>query len=324
MDDLGLGRAQLRELYRWMLLTRGLEETGHTLYRQGRIPGSFYTGRGNEAASVGVAAAMAPDDVGAPLHRNLGVHVTRGTEPWRILANYLGRVEGPSRGRDGNVHFGDLDRGQLTIVSHLPAMLPVVVGCALAFRIREERRVGVGWFGDGASARGDTHEAMNFAGVRRLPVVFVCDNNQWAYSTPTHLEYACERLADRARAYGFEGVTVDGTDVLAVFEQARRAIERAREGGGPTLLECVTLRMEGHAVHDDAFYVPRELLAEWAKRDPIERCRDRLLESAVLTDDDDEQLRAEVALAVRDAVARAERSPLPDPADLVDGVYAIG
>jgi TPP-dependent pyruvate/acetoin dehydrogenase alpha subunit len=180
VDALGLDRDRLVSLYRWMLLTRGLEETGHLLYKQGRIPGSFYTGRGNEAASVGVAAAMEPDDVGAPLHRNLGVHLARGTEPWRIFANYLGRIDGPSRGRDGNVHFGDLDRGQITIVSHLPAMLPVVVGCALAFRIRGEQRVAVGWFGEGASARGDCHEAMNFAGVHRLPAVFVCDNNQWA------------------------------------------------------------------------------------------------------------------------------------------------
>src|SRR4249920_2472803 len=284
MDDLGLDRSALIGLYRSMVVTRRLEEAGHTLYKQGQIPGSFYTGRGNEAASVGVAAAMAPEDVGAPLHRNVGVHVHRGTEPWRILANSLGRGDGPSRGRDGNIHLGDLDRGQITIVSHLPAMLPVVVGCALAFRIREEPRVAVGWFGEGASARSDTHEAMNFAGVRNLPVVFVCDNNQWAYSTPSHLEYACKRLADRAPAYGFEGVTVDGTDVLAVYREAKQAVEKARAGGGPTLIESVTLRMEGHAVHDDAFYVPDEMLSAWAKRDPVDRYRAWLMEHAAFTD----------------------------------------
>src|SRR5204862_2269283 len=158
--EAGLDREDLLAVYRNLVLTRGIEERGHILYRQGKIPGSFYTGRGNEAASVGVAAAMAPEDVGTPLHRNLGVHLVRGTEPWRILANYLGRVDGPSRGRDGNIHLGDLDRGQITIVSHLPAMVPVAVGCALAFRMREERRVAVGWFGDGSSARGDVHEAM--------------------------------------------------------------------------------------------------------------------------------------------------------------------
>jgi pyruvate dehydrogenase E1 component alpha subunit len=322
MDDLGLSRDALIGLYRSMLVTRRLEEVGHTLYKQGKIPGSFYTGRGNEGASVGVAAAMAPDDVGTPLHRNVGVHVHRGTEPWRILANYLGRVDGPSRGRDGNIHFGDLDRGQITIVSHLPAMLPVVVGCALAFCIREEPRVAVGWFGEGASARNDTHEAMNLAGVRQLPVVFVCDNNQWAYSTPSHLEYGCERLSDRAQGYGFEGVTVDGTDMLAVYREAKRAIEKARAGGGPTLIESVTLRMEGHAVHDDAFYVPDELLAAWAERDPVERYRAWLAAHAGFTGEEDETLVAEVATLLRDALRRAEDSPLPDPSTVADGVYA--
>ena len=194
-------------------------------------------------------------------------------------------------------------------------MLPVAVGCALAFRIREEKRVAVGWFGEGASARGDTHEGMNFAGVRRLPVVFVCDNNQWAYSTPTHLEYAIEHLADRAAAYGFEGVVVDGTDVLAVYREAKRAIEKAREGGGPTLIECQTLRMEGHAVHDDAFYVPKELFEEWAERDPIERYRTWLREHADMTDEEEEEIAAGVKKLLNDALQRAEESPLPDPGD---------
>jgi pyruvate dehydrogenase E1 component alpha subunit len=312
-----LDRPRLLELYRLMLITRRLEEAGHTLYKQGRIPGSFYTGRGNEAASVGIAAAMEPVDVGTPLHRNLGVHIARGTEPWRILANYLGRIDGPSRGRDGNIHFGDLDRGQITIVSHLPAMTPVAVGCALAFRIRGEPRVAVAWFGDGSSARGDVHEAMTFAAVRRLPVVFVCDNNQFAYSTPTHLEYACARLADRAPAYGFPGITVDGTDLVAVHDAASTAIARAREGGGPTLIESVTLRMEGHAAHDDAFYVPRPLHDAWAREDPIENAC-RLLG---LGADEHDALAQEVDSLIRDAIARAEASALPDPVGLLDGVY---
>ena len=322
MDDLGLDRDALVGLYRSMLVTRRLEELGHTLYKQGKIPGSFYTGRGNEAASVGVAAAMGPDDVGTPLHRNVGVHLTRGTEPWRILANYLGRVDGPSRGRDGNIHFGEIERGQITIVSHLPAMLPVAVGCALAFRIRGEPRVAVGWFGDGSSARSDAHEAMNLAAVRHLPVVFVCDNNQWAYSTPTHLEYACERLADRAGAYGFEGVTVDGTDVLAVFREARHAIEKAGGGGGPTLIESVTMRMEGHAVHDDASYVPEDMLEQWAASDPVERFRAWLFAYGAFTEEEDEALRAEVKRLLDESLRRAEASPLPDGATVADGVYA--
>src|SRR5262249_46889008 len=237
----------------------------------------------------------------------------------RILANYVGRVDGPSGGRDGNVHFGEVERGQVTIVSHLPAMLPVAVGCALAFRIRSEPRVAVAWFGDGSSARGDAHEAMNLAAVRNLPVVFVCDNNQWAYSTPTHLEYACEQLADRAAAYGFEGVVVDGTDVLGVYREAQRAIERARGGGGPTLVESVTLRMEGHAVHDDASYVPEQMFTAWAASDPVERFRSWLVDHAAFTDGEDEALAVEVKALLADALRRADESGLPDGTTVADG-----
>jgi TPP-dependent pyruvate/acetoin dehydrogenase alpha subunit len=322
IKELGLDREDLLDIYRHLLTTRGVEERGHILYKQGKIPGSFYTGRGNEAASVGVATAMGADDVGTPLHRDMGVHIVRGVEPWRIFAQYMGRVDGPTRGRDGNVHMADVRLGLIAMVSHLPAMLPVAVGCGLAFRIREEKRVALGWYGEGASARGDAHEAMNLAGVRRLPVVFICDNNQWAYSTPTHLEYACEHLADRAEGYGFEGVVVDGTDVLAVYREAKRAIEKAREGGGPTLIECQTLRMEGHAVHDDAFYVPKELFEEWAKRDPIERFRTWLRENAELTDEEEDEIRGEIKKLLNDAIKRADESPLPDPDTLLEGVFA--
>lgn len=320
-----LGRVDeevLRLAYRNLLLTRGIEERGLVLYRQGKIPGSFYTGRGNEAAAVGVAMAMAPGDVGTPIQRDLGVHVARGLEPWRILAHYLGRVDGPARGRDGSVHLGDPRLGHWAMVSHLPAMLPVAVGCALAFRIRAERRVAVGWFGEGSSARGDAHEAMTFAGTRRLPVVFVCDNNQFAFSTPTRVEFATEHVADRAHVYGFEGVVVDGTDFAAVYREACRAIEKAREGGGPTLLECMTLRLAGHGAHDDAFYVPRELFAEWADRDPVVRLRALLHETCGLSDAEDDEIQAGVLAVLGEALERAEASPLPDPETLLDGVYA--
>jgi pyruvate dehydrogenase E1 component alpha subunit len=322
VKDAGLDREDLLGIYRNMLITRGIEERGHILYKQGKVPGSFYTGRGNEAAAVGVATAMGPHDVGTPLQRDMGVHVTRGMEPWRIFAQYLGRADGPTRGRDGNVHIGSAELGLYTMVSHLPAMLPVAVGMALAFRIREEKRVAVAWFGEGSSSRGDTHEGMNLAGVRRLPVVFVCDNNQWAYSTPTYLEYSVEHVADRAAAYGFDGVVVDGTDVLAVYREAKRAIEKSREGGGPTLVECLTLRMEGHAVHDDAFYVPREMFEEWAQRDPISRYRTWLHDFANLTDAEEDEITSGVKRLLHEAVERAEESPWPDPGDLSEGVFA--
>ncbi len=320
--EAGLDRDDLLTVYRNMLITRGVEERGHILYKQGKIPGSFYTGRGNEGAAVGVATAMGPDDVGTPLHRDMGVHITRGVEPWRILANYMGRVDGPTKGKDGNVHMADARLGMIAMVSHLPAMLPVAVGAALAFRIREEPRVAVAWFGEGAAARGDTHEGMNLAGVRRLPVVFICDNNQWAYSTPTHLEYATEHVADRAQGYGFEGVVVDGTDVLAVYREAKRAIEKARAGGGPTLIECLTLRMEGHAVHDDAFYVPKDLFERWAKNDPIERFRTWLQEHAELNQAEEDEINAEIKKLLNDAIKRADESPLPDPSTVTEGVFA--
>jgi len=320
--DLGLDREDLLDLYRNMLLTRGVEDRGRTLFKQGKVPGGFYTGRGNEGSAVAVATAMGETDICAPTQRDMGVHIVRGTEPWRILAHYMGRQDGLARGRDGNVHLGDLRLGTISMVSHLPAMMPVAVGCALAFRIREEPRVALSWFGDGASARGDAHEAMNFAGVRKLPVVFVCDNNQFAYSTPTRLQYALERLADRAYAYGFEGVVVDGTDVLAVYREARRAIGQARSGKGPTLIESITLRMEGHGVHDDASYVPRELLEEWSQRDPIDRMRAWLELNVDLTQSEDTAINEETKRALREAVERAEASPQPDPAALLDGVYA--
>jgi TPP-dependent pyruvate/acetoin dehydrogenase alpha subunit len=180
----------------------------------------------------------------------------------------------------------------------------------------------VGWCGDGAAARGDMHEAMNLAGVRRLPIVFVIDNNQYSYSTPNRLSFACEHLADRGPAYGFEGIVVDGTDVLTVLRESQRAIERAREGGGPTLLELVTLRMEGHAVHDDAGYVPRELLAEYASKDPLDRFRSWLEEVEEVGSSELGELEAEVAAWIDAGVAEAEASPMPDPATLLAGVYA--
>ena len=248
--------------------------------------------------------------------------ITRGVEPWRIFAQYMGRADGPTHGRDGNVHMADTQLGLIAMVSHLPAMLPVAVGAALAFRIREEARVAIAWFGEGASARGDTHEGMTLAGTRKLPVVFVCDNNQWAYSTPTHLEFATEHVADRAGSYGFEGVVVDGTDVLAVYREAKRAIDKARSGGGPTLIECLTLRMEGHAVHDDAFYVPKVMFEKWAESDPLERYRTWLRTNADMTDDEEDEISTGVKKLLNDALQRAEDSPMPDPSDLLEGVYA--
>ena len=319
----GLDRERLLRLYRDMLATRTIEERGNLLFKGGRLPGSYYTGRGNEAASVGVASAMGEDDVASPLHRNMGVHVVRGVDPAALFCQYMGRSGGATGGRDSNLRTNDFSPGVglLAGVSHLPAMIPVITGMALAFQLRREPRVAVGWCGDGAAARGDMHESMNLAGVRGLPIVYIIDNNQYAYSTPNSLSFACEHLADRGPAYGFEGIVVDGTDVLTVYREAARAIEKARAGGGPTLLELITLRMEGHAVHDDAAYVPRSLVEEFTARDPVDRYRAWLQVNQELADEEQAAIEAEVRATIEKGVADAEALP-PDPDTVLDDVNA--
>jgi TPP-dependent pyruvate/acetoin dehydrogenase alpha subunit len=323
--ELGLDRDRLLRIYRNMLATRAIEERGNLLFKGGRLPGSYYTGRGNEAASVGAASAMGEHDVASPLHRNMGVHVTRGVEPAAIFCQFMGRSGGATGGRDSNLRTNDFSpgKGLLAGVSHLPAMIPVITGIALAFQLRGEPRVALGWCGDGAAARGDMHESMNLAGVRQLPIVYIIDNNQYAYSTPNRLSFACEHLADRGPAYGFEGIVVDGTDVLTVYRETSRAIEKAREGGGPTLLELITLRMEGHAVHDDAAYVPKALFDEFGARDPLERFQAWLQVNQDVRDGELAEIEAEVRATIERGVAEAEASPQPDPATLMDGVYAV-
>jgi len=305
------------ELLRAMLLMRAIEARALALYKQGKVPGSFYDGFGQEAVSVGAAFAMGPRDRLCPLHRDLGAHLVRGVEPTRILAQYMGRASGVTRGRDGNVHFGDPALGVVGMVSMLPDMLCVATGMAMAFRLRGEARVALAWCGDGATSRGDFHEALNWAGVQRLPVVFVLENNQYAYSTPLAKQFAVDPV-ERARVYGFPGVTVDGNDVEAVFEAVHAARERALAGDGPTLVEAVTMRMHGHAAHDDMRYVPPELLAEWAARDPIERQQRRAAALGV----DVEALRAAVDAEVEAAAAEALAAPMPDPDDATRGVFA--
>src|ERR671922_2745377 len=270
-----LTREDRANLLRYMLMMRASEERALTLYRQGKVPGSFYDGRGQEAISVGSSFVLSPRDRMCILHRDLGAHFVRGVTPDRYLANYMGRSGGVTGGKDGNMHFGDRDLGCVGMVSMLPDMAQVAVGLALAMKMRQEPRIAMTFFGEGATANGQCHEALNFAGIHRLPVVFILENNKFAYSTPTELEFAVDPV-ERAAGYGFPGVSVDGNDVEAVFEAARVAAERAREGKGPTLIECHTMRMHGHGAHDDMSYVPKEMLAEWAERDPIERYDARL------------------------------------------------
>src|SRR3954453_6729852 len=266
-------------LLRYMLFMRGIEERAMNLYRQGKVPGSFYDGFGQEAVSVGSAFAMAAEDRLCVLHRDLGAHIVRGVTPARIFSQYMGRRDGVTGGRDGNGHFGDFQVGCVGMVSMLPDMMLVATGMAMAFKMRSEPRCAITWFGDGSTSRGDFHEAMNWAGVQQLPVIFVLENNQYAYSTPNALQFA-RPLHERAAAYGFEGTTVDGNDAEAMFGATRQARERAIAGGGPTLLEAVTMRMHGHAAHDDMKYVPKEQVEEWRKKDPIDRQAARVAELA--------------------------------------------
>jgi TPP-dependent pyruvate/acetoin dehydrogenase alpha subunit len=262
-------RGDLLQMYYYLRLTRALEERITALYRQGRIVGGVYTSHGMEAIAVGYASALERDDVIAPFHRDMGAFLIRGFTPGEVIAQYLGKRTGPTRGKDGNVHMGDLKRGMLGFVSHLADNMPVAAGAALAFKIRGESRVAFAGTGDGGTSRGDFHEAMNFAAVRKLPVVFFCTNNQYAYSTPLRYQMAIKDVVERAKAYGMPGEIVDGNDVAAVYLASRRAVAKARAGEGPTFLEFKTMRMHGHSEHDAAKYVPRELLDEWKVKDPI-------------------------------------------------------
>src|ERR671932_2657701 len=303
-------------LLRAMLMMRGIEERAMTLYRQGKVPGSFYDGYGREAVSAGPAWAMAAQDRLCVLHRDLAAHVIRGVTPTRIFAQYMGREGGVTGGRDGNVHFGDRRLGCVGMVSMLPDMMLVATGMAMAFKLRGEQRCAITWFGDGSTSRGDFHEAMNWAGVQNLPVIFVLENNQFAYSTPLSQQFAVDPV-ERAAAYGFPGVKVDGNDVEAMFEATRQARERALDGGGPTLLEALTMRMHGHAAHDDMKYVPKEQVEEWRKKDPIDRQEARLRELGVDTD----AVREEVRATIDGATDAALAMPMPEGTTATEDVF---
>ena len=312
---------QLEMLY-YMRLQRAVEDRGVKLYYQGRIPGAYFTGWGHEAIVVGAAAALGPDDLLAPMHRDLAAYIMRGIPVGEVFAQFLDREGGPTRGRDGNVHMGDPRRGILPFISHMAASVPVAAGMALACRQRGEPRAVLTYFGDGATSTGAWHEGVNFAAVFRLPLVLVLENNQYAYSTPLDHQTAARAFVDKAAGYGIPGVAVDGNDVLAVYDAVAEAVARARSGGGPTLIECRTLRVRGHSEADKFSYVPKALLDEWAARDPLASFERRLRTSGVLTDENDEAMRARVAQEVEDGLAWAETSPDPDPRTVADGVYA--
>lgn len=315
-------KKDLFQLYYYLKLTRSLEDRITNLYRQGKIVGGVYTSNGQEAIAAGYACALEKDDVIAPFHRDMGAFLVRGITPKRVIAQYLGKRDGPTKGKDGNVHVGDLKLGVICFVSHLADNLPVAAGIALSFKLRGEKRVVATNTGDGATSRGDFHEALNFAAVHKLPVVFFCNNNQYAYSTPLRLQMAVKDVAERASGYGIPTEIVDGNDIIAVYKSARNAYARAREGGGPTFIECKTMRMHGHSEHDDAKYVPKELLEEWKARDPILRMEKYLIGNNLADEKTLKEIEDKIRIEIDEATDFAEKSPYPEGRETLEGVYA--
>jgi TPP-dependent pyruvate/acetoin dehydrogenase alpha subunit len=318
----GLGTDDLRTIYYYMQLTRSVEDRVRHLYLQGRLQGAVYSSRGQEGTAVASAYALQEGDFVAPLIRDLGASFTRGVEPRRVFAQWLGRSGGLSRGRDGNLHFGDLAHGVLPPISMLGAAIPLCAGIGLASRQQGIARVALTYIGDGGTNTGDFHEGLNFAAVMRLPLVLIVENNGFAYSTPVAQQVAIASFAQRASAYGIPDATIDGNDVLAVYAETKTAVARAREGGGPTLIEVKTFRMRGHAEHDDAFYVPKELVAEWELRDPIEQLVTYAGKYGAINLEDRAGIDARIEQEIEEALAWAESSPLPDGSSQQEGVYA--
>ena len=317
-----LTRAQLLDLYYYLRLNRLVEERLSALYRQGKVQGGLYSSRGQEAISVGSAYALAPQDVLAPMIRNLGSMLVRGVKPVEFFLQYMQKEGSPCKGRDTSLHFGGIERGLVPPISHLGTLVPVMAGVALAGRMQAKNLVALTYLGDGATSTGDFHEGLGIASVMRLPLVVLIENNRWAYSTSVAAQSLLTDLADKARAYGIPQGVVDGNGVLAVYEATARAVELARRGQGPVLLECKTMRMRGHSEHDDAWYVPEEEKHFWEKRDPIRLYERHLLRSAVAQEADLKEIEARCLSEIEKDLAVAEAAPFPRPESCVEDVYA--
>jgi pyruvate dehydrogenase E1 component alpha subunit/2-oxoisovalerate dehydrogenase E1 component alpha subunit len=317
-----LTRGHLLELYYFLRLNRGLEEKLSNLYRQSKVVGGLYRSLGQEACSIGSAYALERGDIFTPLIRNLGAILVRGGTPHDIFCQYMAKADSPTRGRDLNLHFGWLSpEGSMpSVISMLGDMIPILTGAVMAERMNGRRTVALTWIGDGGTSTGAFHEGLNLACVQKAPLVLIVENNGWAYSTPTSRQTANPRFVDRAKAYGCFGEQVDGNDLLAVYEATRLAIQRARQGLGPTLIEALTMRMKGHAEHDDMKYVPPEMVEMWAQRDPIARFEKFLLESGVGAN-----LLQAIATRVEEELvtelASAEASPMPIGSSGASDVY---
>lgn len=310
------------ELYYFMRLTRECDNAILRLYKQGKIVGGAYTGYGNEATAVASAYALETHDYILPMHRDLGAHLVKGQTVRDVFLQQLGRANSATRGRDGTGHYANPALKIYGNVSHLGAMIPIAAGIALAAKMRKENAVVLTYIGDGGSSIGEVHEGVNMAAVMKLPFVLIIENNQFAYSTPTAKQFAAQKLSDRAVGYGIPGVTVDGTNVTRVYEECHKAVERARSGEGPSLIETITMRMHGHSASDDASYVPKGMVEEWKKKDPIDKFERVLLNDRILNETNMKQMEEKIAAMIEDAAQFALDSPYAEGEDAAEGVFA--
>ncbi len=316
------------ELYYWMRLTRTLEERLVALYRQTKVVGGLFRSLGQEADAVGSCYALEQRDVMSPLIRNLGAMLVKGATPVEVLKQYMAKGDSPTRGRELNIHFGDIGeagktRGFLGQISPLGDMVPVMTGVTMSFKMRGEDRVGLVYVGDGATSTGAFHEGINLAAVQRLPLVVIIENNGYAYSTPTEKQTAAKQFVDKAIGYGVTGEQCDGNDVLAVYDCTKRAVDRARAGEGVQLLEFMTYRRKGHAEHDNQSYVPAGEIEKWAaENDPIDRYLRVLLDREKVAQATLDEIDARVVREVDAATDEAEKSGFPEPLEALIGVYA--
>jgi TPP-dependent pyruvate/acetoin dehydrogenase alpha subunit len=320
-----LTRQQYLDLYYYMRLNRAVEDTMVKLFRQNKIVGGLYSSLGQEAISVGTAYALEKKDWLAPMIRNIGALLVKGVPPRDIFTQHMAKYTSPTLGKDGTSHFGDLEKLHIVSpISMLGDLIPVMAGVAIGARYLGQKIVTLTWIGDGGSSTGVFHEGLNFAATQKAPFVLILENNQWAYSTPVRRQVPLENLADRAKAYGIPSYIVDGNDVVAVYTTAKEAVDRARAGEGPILIEAKTFRRLGHAQHDPAEYVPKEMRAYWEARDPITLYEKFLTSEKLLDAKSKKEVEDKIDTLLQKEREFAENSPMP-PADLAEkGVYCTG
>ncbi len=323
MASTGVSPDDQRLLYYFLIKTRLFDERCRRLFKQGRFLGTYFSAVGQEAAGVGSAFGLRKDDVIAPSHRELGAYVTKGIPLVHFLKQIFARANSSDKGKSHPCHYGSAEHGLYTPASTMAGQLPVGVGMALAFKIRKEPRVCMAYIGEGGTSRGGFHEALNFAGIHDLPNVFVCMNNLWAESVPAKLQSRIEKYSDRAKAYGFPGITIDGNDLLLVYSTVKAAIDKARSGGGPTLIECLTYRWYGHSEIDPANYRDPQEVEHWKKRDPVALYEKHLDKAGIMSASEREKVKAEIEAELEEAIAIAESSPHPQAEDAYDDVYSF-